>query len=317
MDEREKLRSLPLLAVLQQLGINAEWKSRKGGTEFSGPCPCCKPKTNRGNFSFHQDGRFRCFSCSAKGRGAIDLVLAVKQCGFQQAVEWLYHALAADLREKHYTAEIKPFPVSEQTENPPFKGTYEKFAVPSDWLKKRGLNEETCKRYEVFQYDNPARRSAYSGSVMLKIRRYSDGECVGYLSRNIGEITPAKPKYCFPKGFHKGLEVFGAWQIKNEVQAQLPLRLVYLVESPFAVMKFHQLGLQAVSPYGWSVSPQQVEILKQLCKGVIFLPDRNKHAEALQSVGVIAASLWVKVPELPAGCDDPEFLDAESIRHMT
>jgi hypothetical protein len=40
--------------------------------------------------------------------------------------------------------------------------------------------------------------------------------------------------------------LFGAWQLRDEERG--PLRIVYLVESPFAVMHFHQLGFPAVSP---------------------------------------------------------------------
>lgn len=81
---------------------------------------------------------------------------------------------------------------------------------------------------------------------MLKIRRYSDGECVGWLSRNLDQITPEKPKYRFPEGLHKALEVFGAFELKS----QAPMRVIYLVESPLCVLKFHQLGFPAVSTYG-------------------------------------------------------------------
>jgi hypothetical protein len=83
-------------------------------------------------------------------------------------------------------------------------------------LQNGGLTQPTLDRYEVFEYSNPARKSVYNGSVMLKIRRWSDGECVGYLSRNIGEVTPEKHKYSFPKGLLKSLEVFGAWQLKTD-----------------------------------------------------------------------------------------------------
>jgi DNA primase len=43
------------------------------------------------------------------------------------------------------------------------------------------------------------------------------------------------------------------------------------------VLKFHQLGLPAVSPFGWSLSEQQIAILAELAKGVICLPDRQKQ----------------------------------------
>ena len=65
-------------------------------------------------------------------------------------------------------------------ENTPFAGKYEKFQVrPSAWLEARGLQQETLDRYDVFEYRNDKPISAYNDSVMLKIRRYSDGE-TGY-----------------------------------------------------------------------------------------------------------------------------------------
>lgn len=72
---------------------------------------------------------------------------------------------------------------------PSVQGPYENFFKPHAWLEARGLKPETLTRYLEEYYDNPARKSAYSGSVMLKIGHGKDGECVGYLSRNIGEVT--------------------------------------------------------------------------------------------------------------------------------
>jgi DNA primase len=319
----EDLRSRSLRDVLGVLGFG-EWKERKGGTEWFGACPVHGPKANRGSFSFDSEGRYHCFSCRVHGKGAIDLVMVVRKVGFQDAVDFLQSHLGNIIAQQAKEPRLRQLPttlpvVSAPTENPPFKGTYDKFVVESAWLKNRGFTPETLTRYEVFEYNNPARRSAYTGTVMLKIRRYSDGECVGYLSRNIGEITAEKPKYVFPKGLQKSLELFGAWQIKNDAIASssLPLRVGYVVESPFAVMKFHQLGLPAVSPFGWSVSEPQVEILRSLFRGVVFLPDRNKHDEAPQSAAAIAASLWVKAPDLPDGVDDPESLTHEQVLQLT
>jgi hypothetical protein len=73
-------------------------------------------------------------------------------------------------------------------------------------LQARGLTQATLDHYNVFQYSNPARRSVYNGSVLLKISRWSDGECVGYLSRKIAEVTPEKAKYAFSKGLVKSLD---------------------------------------------------------------------------------------------------------------
>src|SRR5688572_15116490 len=162
-DTYADLRSLPLLAVLSALGFS-EWKERKGGSEWYGRCPIHQAKKNNTAFSFDASGKFNCFSCGAKGRGAIDLLMQARKLGFKEAVAWLS------------TQQVPPVPAAppseakmQLSENVPYKGSYEKFAVPSAWLKERGFTEDTLKRYEVFEYNNPTRRSAYSGSVMLKI----------------------------------------------------------------------------------------------------------------------------------------------------
>jgi hypothetical protein len=59
---------------------------------------------------------------------------------------------------------------------------------------------------------------------------------------NIGEITQEKPGYRFPAGLQKGLELFGAYQLKEKA----PHRVVFLVELPFAVMPFSQRGFSGL-----------------------------------------------------------------------
>jgi DNA primase len=303
-----ELRSIPLQAVLTHLGIPTDWKARKNGTEWYGVCPIHEGK-NKTCFSFDAAGKFKCFSCNAHGRGSLDLTMAVRKVGFRDAVEIL-KGLKLDI-----PAAIPQESVPAKTENDPFKGTYEKYQVASAWLSARGLTPETLRRYEVFQYENPQRRSAYSGSVMLKIRRWSDSECVGYVSRNIGEITAENPKYRFAKGFLKHLELFGCCQMRESFT--LPVRVGYIVESPFCVMKFWQLGLPAVSPFGWSLSEQQVEIAKQLAKGWIYLPDRDKEEEVGKSVALLSKHCWVKAPRLPGDIVDPETMTVEQIRGLS
>jgi DNA primase len=313
MEDRHKaLRELPFAALAQVLDFDlSKFRQRKNGTEWTGPCPIHRPKKNSSSFSFAQDGRYQCFSCSAKGRGAIDLTMAVKKCGFADATA-LLEAASQSLPRPTAEGPTQPQQQSnlQASENPAFKSTYSKFRTESPWLTERGLTPETLDRYEVFQYHNPTRRSQLDGSVLLKISRWSDGECVGYLSRNIGECTPEKPKYRFPANLHKSLEVFGAFQLKGSER----LRIVYVVESPFCVMKFHQLGVPAVSPFGWTVSPQQADVIRQLAKGVVFLPDRDKRKEATQYAGLLSEFVWVKMPEFET--EDPESLTEAQIRSL-
>jgi len=256
-----------------------------------------------------------------------------RQVGFQEAVDqlkdfnlqtnWADKAATIPaikhLQVSHVEAQVLSDGKNSLTDNPPFKGSYEKYYVPSEWLAKRGFSPETLATFGVGQYDNPKRQSAYKGKILLPVRRWKDGELVAYLART-PEPKDGEPKYIWPKGFQKSLEVFGAWQIKTPPDGgarQLPLRVCYLVESPFSVLKFHQLGFQAVSCFGWSVSDQQLDILASLAKGLCYLPDRNVYAQAEEQAGRLSRRLWVRFPELPNGIHDPEQLTAEQVRALT
>lgn len=90
MDRYQHLREMHFTVAAQALGIDmGKFRGRRGGTEFGGPCPVHAPKKNSTSFSYNVDGRYSCFSCGTKGRGAIDLAMPVRNCGFQAAVEML------------------------------------------------------------------------------------------------------------------------------------------------------------------------------------------------------------------------------------
>ena len=124
--------------------------------------------------------------------------MVVRQIGFQGAVSVLQRMPAPSGAQQSQEPE-QELP-ARSSENPPLRASYETFFKPHAWLTERGLTGETLKHYEVGYYENQARKSQYSGFVMLKIRRWKDGEWVCYLIRNIGEVTPEKPKYRLLRG---------------------------------------------------------------------------------------------------------------------
>jgi hypothetical protein len=238
--------------------------------------------------------------------------MAIKGVGFQEAVRLLgsVEPLSRSTRPPVPSPEAPDLSPS-ASENPPFAGQYQKYFVPSDWLAKRAFEPRTLEHFGVGEYNNPARASAYKGKILLPVKRWKDSQLVGYLARNPNP-GEGEPKYVWPKGFHKSLEVFGAVQLRDE--HELPLRIVYLVESPLAVMKFWQLGIPAVSCFGWTVSPEQAAIINELAKGIVFLPDANKRKEAHAFAGLLSERVWVKMPEF--GLEDPKLLSAEQIRSL-
>lgn len=272
-DQYESVRSLSLAAVAPLLGIDLSAFKKRKNKEVYGPCPVHKPKANQTSFSYAPDGKWHCFSCEAKGRGAIDLAMQVLHIGFKDACERLSGIQPLPEAKEHATEAVE----ANSEALKPLKASYAKFQVPCEWLDAR-TPKDIQERYGVFCYNNPQRKSVYSGKVMIPITK--EGELYGYLARAVD----GEPKYLFPKGLPKHLFLFGQDQITE------PVKVLYLVESPFAVMKFASLGLPAVSPFGWSVSPEQLDILNALAKGVVYLPDRNKYEDG-KSVASLLAGL--------------------------
>ena len=91
-DKYESVRSLPFPALASALGIRG---SSARQADWRGFCPIHQSKTNDNCFAYNDDGRFHCFSCNAKGRGAIDLAKLVKNIGFQAAVRRRVRRLTA------------------------------------------------------------------------------------------------------------------------------------------------------------------------------------------------------------------------------
>lgn len=304
MDKYSALRSLHPLTVLAALGVDTnEFRKRSGKPEWHGKCPIHQSKTNQTCFSVHEDGRFRCFSCEAKGRGGIDIVRAVRKVGFQEAVSFLEGLTPRPQPE----SPVQDDSAASGGVLKPLKSSYHKFKEESAWLSARIPSPEILEHYGVFAYHNPARKSAYSHKIMIPIKGM-DGEVYGYLART-PEPKERESKYFFPKNFPKSQFVFGVAELKDGA----PHKLVYVCESPFTTLKFASLGLKCVSLYGWSASDEQIQILRQLAKGAVYLPDRDKWESAQTVCAKIAHSLWVRMPELPEGIDDPEKLNLEQI----
>ena len=302
MDKYESIRSLPFPALAAALRLDmARFTRRK--EDWQGYCPVHNSKTNNNCFAYHDSGKFHCFSCGVGGSGAIDLAKLVKNVGFQAAVELLGSVPAPDTKTPPVEAVASADGVLQ-----PYKGKYEKFKVPCQWLSLRGIEPIIAERYGVFQYFNPARKSQYNNRVMIPFRSI-EGTLYGYMGRAI----EGEPKYLIPAGLPKSRFLFGAYEITTGAFGQTPLKRLYLVESPFCVMKFAMYGLAAVSPFGWSVSDEQIATLKQLARGILYMPDRNKYLDSRGVVADIAAHLWVKAPPLPDGIDDPEYLTKEQV----
>jgi hypothetical protein len=323
-DPNLALRSLPLRSVFAALGVDmSQFKERKGknGREYYGKCFFHDAKQNNTALSF-TDELAHCFSCGVKFRGAIDAVKEYRKVNFTQAVAFLQGIAGQTSRD----AKKEPGEAPAASSKPVDLTRYRKFAKPCEWLAKRIPDQAVLDRFGVFYYENDSRKSAFNRRVMIPVKS-PQGELAGYLGRATSEIDLAPsilnegkmvevdvPKYLFPRGLEKSKYLFGAHELGTF--GQLPLRVVYVGESPWMVMRFAIMNLPAVALYGWSASPEQIEILATLTRGVCYLPDRNKSQESAGVVQALARRLWVRSPALPDGVDDAEYLTENQVKAL-
>lgn len=310
MDRYAHLRQISLLTLFQSLGIASQWKSRKSGTEFYGRCPHPNhnPKQNQTSFSFDLDGKFYCFGCQWKGRGAIDAARGLKDCNFTAATE-LLESLAITPSPEPKRPAVTSNSDANDTRLKPFTGKYHMHQVELPWLEARCPDKAIRERFGVFAYSNPARKSKYQNKVFIPLKDL-EGTLYGYLVRT-PEPTTGESKYEFPVGFPKSRFLFGAY----ELQEGAPHRYVVIAESPFCCLKYAMWGIPCVSPFGWSLSAEQIDILLRLARAAVYLPDRNKSGqESANVVQSLGRRLWVKCPELPNGKEDPESLTESELR---
>jgi hypothetical protein len=76
-------------------------------------------------------------------------------------------------------------------------------------------------------------------------------------------------------------------------------------------------GITGISPFGWSLSAEQVAIVGELARGVVALPDTDKAEAFAPYAHALSKAVWVRCPAMPEGVADPEYLSLEQIRALT
>jgi DNA primase len=104
----------------------------------------------------------------------------------------------------------------------------------------------------------------------------SSGELVAYAGRS---IDGAEPRYKFPAGFHKSLELFNLHRVGGELS-------VVLVEGFFDCMKVAQAGFPCVALMGSTMSKAQEDLLAEHFGEVILMLDADEAGrKATEEIG--------------------------------
>ena len=138
------------------------------------------------------------------------------------------------------------------------------------------------------------------------------GELVAYAGRWPGDDVPeGQDRYKLPAKFQKRRVLFNLHRVA-------PGAHIVLVEGYWSAIRLHVLGLPAAALMGWSVSPEQLALLRE--RGVRFVTllldgDDTGRRGREAVLPDFAAAFFVRAPFLPDG-EKPDTLTEQQLREL-
>ena len=152
--------------------------------------------------------------------------------------------------------------LGEGESNKPLSFALQKIDHGHAYVNERGLTDEIAQTFGVGVFSG---KGSMQGRCVIPIHNVT-GELVAYAGRS---IDGTEPRYKFPAGFHKSLELFNLHRVKGELS-------VVLVEGFFDCMKVTQAGYPCVALMGSTMSKRQEEFLAEYFGHVIVMLDGDE-----------------------------------------
>jgi DNA primase len=169
------------------------------------------------------------------------------------------------------------------------------------YLAERGLSAEVIALFGL----GYCSRGSMAGRICTPIHD-ERGQLVAYAGRWPGDegIPEGEDRYKLPAKFQKARVVFNLHRVSDAEH-------VVLVEGFWSVFRLHAFGVPVVGLMGWSVSTDQVALLRD--RGVRFVTllldgDDTGRRGRERVVPDLASSFFVRAPLLPEG-EKPDTLE--------
>ena len=289
---------------------------KKAGREFKACCPFHGEKTP--SFTVSQVKQFyHCFGCGAHGT-ALGFLMEYDKLGFIEAVEELASRLGLEVpREAGAKRDSSSDDLYEVLGRAAqfFRDTLKDNARATDYLKKRGLSDDTALQFGIgyapdswnallkrFGANDAARRKLSAAGLTVERTgpgpaRDSDGgfydrfrdrimfpirDARGRVIAFGGRIIDSgEPKYMnSPETsvFHKGKELYGLYEARQTRQA---LARLLIVEGYMDVVRLHQAGVTyALATLGTATTTEHLNRIFRLTSEVVFCFDGDRAGRA-------------------------------------
>lgn len=322
--------------------ISGYIKLKKNGSSYVGLCPFHNEKSP----SFSVSGSrqlYHCFGCGAGGN-VVTFVMEYEKFTFPEAVKALADRVNMELPEVEYNEqERRDRGIRDKLlEINKLAATYyykqlrtEHGQLGLDYLKKRGLSDETIQRFglgysaqgsSVYRY---LKEKGYDDDILKESGLFSyergisdkffnrvmfpimdiNNKVIGFGGRVMGD---AKPKYLNSpetKLFDKSRNLYGL----NIARASRKDNLI-ICEGYMDVISLHQAGFnQAVASLGTALTPGQARLMKRYTDNVLITYDSDEAGvkAAMRAIPILKeAGLSTKVINMRPYKDPDEFIKA-------
>ncbi len=322
--------------------------SERGG-RYWGLCPFHHEKTP--SFSVSKDRQlYYCFGCK-QGGNVTNFIMKVDSLTFGEAVEVLARRVGLAVPQ---TVDDKEFREAKEKKKKiadmhkiAARHYFDTLHTPAgaralDYLKRRGINEETIRRFGLGfatdSWDSVARLLsdngfsqeliAESGLVSVKNGKSFDtfrsrvmfpiinvfGEVIAFGGRVIGE---GEPKYLNTRDtllFNKRRNLYGIDNIKK----QRNIKSAVIVEGYMDVVSLCANGVKAaVASLGTALTREQAVLLKRYTENVFLAYDGDQAGEIAtqKALGILEAEgLNIRVIRFEEGMDPDDFIRKQGLK---
>jgi DNA primase len=326
-------KTVTLQMAIEHYGVTLR---RMNANTLRGKCPLPTHGSETSNESFTatlNKGVGGAWACQSKsciktrgrvGGNVLDFVAAMEQCSVRDAAiklqMWFLVPAAGEPTVpvgKEPIAEIsagkEPRPnlvsennngVGESESNKPLTFELQNIDHAHPYLTERGLTEDVAQTFGVGFF---AGKGSMHDRIVIPIHN-PEGELVAYAGRS---IDGSEPRYKFPAGFHKSLELFNLHRVKGELS-------VVLVEGFFDCMKVTQAGFPCVALMGASMSKAQEKLLGEFGHLIVMLDGDEAGREAAPKIAdrLQRAVYQVQLVDLPQGVQPDNIADDELHRML-
>jgi DNA primase len=327
--------------------ISGYMSLKKNGTNYKCLCPFHSEKSP--SFSVSSTKQiFNCFGCGVGGN-VISFVQKMERLEFVEALKFLADRAHIEVSDTNNEQQLKKlslynalYKINQETARF-FYSNLNKSKEPMDYLKGRGLNENTIKSFGLgysmnawSSLQNHLRQKGISQELMQKAGLIAKSDkSSGYYDKFRNRIMfpiidlkgnviafggrvmdDSKPKYLnSPETpiFYKGENIYGL----NFVKKLQNIENIIIVEGYMDVIALHQYGItNAVASLGTAFTENQAKLLKRFSNEIIIAYDADVAGQSatLKGLAILEKEgCTVKVLTIPSGKDPDEYVRKEGM----